>query len=258
MLLSGHVSMAGERESSKSCVGARTKVVVRRSSLIKSSATGGPAVVPTLQQDSSNVRSSQQYTALLQRRQLLQNAFVAAAAATVLRPGQPAQADLIRDLVKGYVRPDVAADQALMQLMDARGTLMELKALAATAPNSQERFEARRVLPGMASRLRQVSSAAPVAAALASGTASEATLSYLYGGKAEDGVSELSMAIPVYEAIGRVITISGRTIRKEAQASPKYAEAAISAIEKLLAACPQQDLDQAQNMRKSRLNVKAV
>ncbi|DBA92689.1 TPA: hypothetical protein ACH3X1_002900 [Trebouxia sp. C0004] len=159
---------------------------------------------------------------------------------------------------------DVSADQALMQLMDARGTLMELKALAATAPNSQERFEARRVLPGMASRLRQeciifqVSSAAPVAAALASGTASEATLSYLYGGKAEDGVSELSMAIPVYEAIGRVITISGRTIRKEAQASPKYAEAAISAIEKLLAACPQQDLDQAQNMRKSRLNVKAV
>ncbi len=56
----------------------------------------------------------------------------------------------------------------------------------------------------------------------------------------------------------QVITISGRTIRKEAQASPKYAEAAIEAIEKLLAACPQQDLDQAQNMRKSRLNVKAV
>ena len=56
----------------------------------------------------------------------------------------------------------------------------------------------------------------------------------------------------------QVITISGRTIRKEAQASPKYAEAAIEAIEKLLAACPQQDLDQAQNMRKSRLNVTAV
>jgi len=51
-----------------------------------------------------------------------------------------------------------------------------------------------------------VSSAAPVAAALASGTASEATLSYLYGGSAAEGVSELSMAIPVYEAIGRVCT----------------------------------------------------
>lgn len=36
--------------------------------------------------------------------------------------------------------------------------LVLLQALAATAPNSQERFEARRVLPGMASRLRQVCS----------------------------------------------------------------------------------------------------
>ena len=43
-----------------------------------------------------------------------------------------------------------------------------------------------------------------MAAALASGTASEATLSYLYGGSAAEGVSELSMAIPVYEAIGKV------------------------------------------------------
>ena len=59
----------------------------------------------------------------------------------------------------------------------------------------------------------QVSSAAPVAAALASGTASEATLSYLYGGKAEDGVSELSMAIPVYEAIGRVSQTHSLTLQ---------------------------------------------
>lgn len=50
----------------------------------------------------------------------------------------------------------------------------------------------------------QVSSAAPVAAALASGTASDATLSRMYGGSAAEGVSELSMAIPVYEAIGKV------------------------------------------------------
>lgn len=60
------------------------------------------------------------------------------------------------------------------------------------------------VLWSSSSVLWQVSSAAPVAAALASGTASEATLSYLYGGSAAEGVSELSMAIPVYEAIGRV------------------------------------------------------
>ncbi|KAL3137247.1 hypothetical protein ABBQ32_006794 [Trebouxia sp. C0010 RCD-2024] len=203
----------------------------------------------------SEVRSGE---AAVQRRHVLHHILLAATAGALSGVAQPAQADVIRDLLKGYIRPEVAADQAIMQLMDARGTLMELKALAATAANSRERFEARRVLPGMATRLRQVSSAAPVAAALASGTASESTLSYLYGGSAADGVSELSMAIPVYEAIGKVITISGRTIRKQAQASPEYAEAAIDCISRLLAACPQEDLDRAQEMRKARTNVKAV
>lgn len=56
----------------------------------------------------------------------------------------------------------------------------------------------------------------------------------------------------------QVITISGRTIRKQAQASPEYAEAAIDCISRLLAACPQEDLDRAQEMRKARINVKAV
>lgn len=199
-----------------------------------------------LQRQAEQCRSTAVY-----RRQLLQSTC-AVISLGLLGTVKPAQADVIRDLVKGYIRPEVAADQAIMQLLDARGTLLELKALAVTSPNSQERFEARRILPGMATQLRKVSSAAPVAAALASGTASEATLSYLYGGSAVDGLSELSMAIPVYEAIGRVITISGRTIRKEAQASPNNAEAAIIAIEKLLAACPQEDLLRAQDMRKAR------
>lgn len=59
-------------------------------------------------------------------------------------------------------------------------------------------------------------------------------------------------------SIGRmqVITISGRTIRKQAQASPEYAQAAIDVIEKLLAVCPEEDLAKAQEMRKAR--VKAV
>ena len=56
----------------------------------------------------------------------------------------------------------------------------------------------------------------------------------------------------------QVITISGRTIRKEAQASPKYAQAAIDCIEKLLAACPQDEIDRVQDMRKSRNNMKTV
>lgn len=58
--------------------------------------------------------------------------------------------------------------------------------------------------PGTLPTILQVSSAAPIAAALATGSASEATLSRLYGGSAGEGVSELSVAEPVYEAIGRV------------------------------------------------------
>ena len=128
-------------------------------------------------------------------------------------------------------------------------------------------------------------------AALATGSQSEATLSKLYGGSAEEGVSELSVAVPVYEAIGKVgrlvvsgpcrlvsneystpspephppswahiascfmlqvITISGRTIRKEAQADPEIAEHAISCIDKLLSICPEQDIKNAQELRKMR------
>ena len=48
-------------------------------------------------------------------------------------------------------------------------------------------------------------------AALATGSQTEATLSKLYGGSAEEGVSELSVAVPVYEAIGKVggLIVSG-------------------------------------------------
>jgi hypothetical protein len=79
---------AGERQTSKSCVCSRSKVIVRRLPLIRNSASGEPAVEPTLQQSSSNVRGGQQHQKLLRRRQLLQHAFVATAAAIALRPGE--------------------------------------------------------------------------------------------------------------------------------------------------------------------------
>ncbi len=50
----------------------------------------------------------------------------------------------------------------------------------------------------------------------------------------------------------QVITISGRTIRKEAQADPEIAEHAISCIDKLLSICPEQDIRNAQELRKVR------
>ena len=40
----------------------------------------------------------------------------------------------------------------------------------------------------------------------------------------------------------QIITISGRTIKKEAQASPQYAENAIQKINELLAMLPQQEV----------------
>ena len=39
----------------------------------------------------------------------------------------PAEASLIQDVVRGYTRPDIAPDVAIVSLMDARGTLTELK-----------------------------------------------------------------------------------------------------------------------------------
>ena len=50
----------------------------------------------------------------------------------------------------------------------------------------------------------------------------------------------------------QVITISGRTIRKEAQASPEFAENAIEKINALLDMLPKEDLERAHEIRKAR------
>ena len=50
----------------------------------------------------------------------------------------------------------------------------------------------------------------------------------------------------------QIITISGRTIRKEAQASPLFAENAIVRINDLLDLLPQQSIQEAQETRKAR------
>lgn len=50
----------------------------------------------------------------------------------------------------------------------------------------------------------------------------------------------------------KVITISGRTIKNEAQASPEYAVTAIDKINDLLALLPDSAIDEAQQTRKGR------
>ncbi len=80
--------------------------------------------------------------------------------------------------------------------------------LAATPMDSQDRFEARRLLPGMAARLRMVGQAAPIVAALSkTGNAAagkEAAVSELYGGSG----GERAVTDEVYSAIGSVRTCS--------------------------------------------------
>jgi len=165
-----------------------------------------------------------------------------------LVPG--AQANVIQDYVERSQRPVMTLQQALVKILDARGILYELEELAKTDSDSSERFQARRLLPGMAKSLRQVGMAAPVLVAEVMGSDAKATVSKEYGGSATDPAA--AKATPVYSAIGQIITISGRTIKKEAQADPQLAENAIQKINDLLAMLPQQEVEEAQQLRKAR------
>ncbi|KAK9863682.1 hypothetical protein WJX84_003926 [Apatococcus fuscideae] len=158
---------------------------------------------------------------------------------------QAAEANPFQDLIVSRVRPELEKDEAIVMLMDAKGTLTELRDLAATSTDSKERFNARNRLPGMAKRLREVGPAAPVVAAAVSGNLREAGVSRMYGG--QGGLEAATDA--VYSSIGRVITISGRTIRKEAQASPLLADQAISHIDDLLTQLPATDSAKGQQAR---------
>ncbi|CAK0779428.1 hypothetical protein CVIRNUC_004772 [Coccomyxa viridis] len=177
----------------------------------------------------------------------------AALTAGALARGGPANAGLLQDITKNVVRPELGSTDALVMMMDARGMLYELKDLAATPRDSRERFEARRLLPGMAKRIREVGQAAPVVAALIKGTDKERVVSEQYGGSGGDNASTDA----VYAAIGNVVTISGRTIRKEAQAQPELSEVAIEKIDELLAKVPEDSKQKAHDFRAQRRAVAA-
>lgn len=73
--------------------------------------------------------------------------------------------------------------------------------IAATPMDSEERFRARVLWPSLAKRLRAVAEAAPVVAALVTGSADrESTLSSQYGGKAEAGKAAVRSTAP-YRAV---------------------------------------------------------
>ncbi|KAG2429388.1 hypothetical protein HXX76_011153 [Chlamydomonas incerta] len=195
------------------------------------------------------------------RRTLLLSSLAAAGAAAaslalpLALPAPAAAADAVTDFLRGYTRPEVGLQEAVVILMDARSTLKEIQALAATPEDSEERFRARALWPSFAKRLRAVAEAAPVAVAAVTGAADkEETLGEMYGGKAGGA----GAADAVYAALGAVLTISGRTIRPEAQAGPEAAAGAEAAISGFLGKLPASLLDEAQRFRVERAKAAAA
>jgi hypothetical protein len=194
----------------------------------------------------------------------------AASAPLVLLPLAPraAHANPLEDATRAYLRPSegLTDEQAVAALMDARSTLRELAQLAATPSDSRERFEGRKLWPAFARWLRPAGPAAPRVVALAlGGKDAEATLSARYGGaaagsgaaaaaeaEAEAAASPSPSPSPspssssqprplgdeLYRSLGAVLTISGRTIREEAQVSPDRALRAAAAIDGVLERVP--------------------
>lgn len=175
-------------------------------------------------------------------------AWTAALVTPAALSAAPAWAGIVGDAARLYLRPDVPTEQAIVALLDVRGVLYELRDIAATPADSKIRFQSRRILPGMAKRLREVQATAPFLVALVQEGNREATLSPLYGGLGNDEEG----ATPLYEAIGKIVTISGRTIRIEAQDSPERAEKAILQVEALLAKLPADALEMAKETRRMR------
>uniref|UniRef100_A0A061QNS6 Uncharacterized protein n=1 Tax=Tetraselmis sp. GSL018 TaxID=582737 RepID=A0A061QNS6_9CHLO len=183
-------------------------------------------------------------------RRTLSNSLLLSLAASVV-PVYEARAVSARDLVKGFLRPStVSPDDAIVQLLDARGTALELQMLANTPKDSRERFEARSSLPGMAAALRKVQDAAPTALQLIIEDV-ESSIGSRYGGDATAG--EQSALDAVYSSVGRVLTISGRTIRAEAlEEGSTLSGAAAARLDEFLSLLPASALGKAQAFREAR------
>eukprot|EP00195_Chlamydomonas_chlamydogama_P005781 CAMPEP_0202901364 /NCGR_PEP_ID=MMETSP1392-20130828/14212_1 /ASSEMBLY_ACC=CAM_ASM_000868 /TAXON_ID=225041 /ORGANISM="Chlamydomonas chlamydogama, Strain SAG 11-48b" /LENGTH=183 /DNA_ID=CAMNT_0049587913 /DNA_START=191 /DNA_END=742 /DNA_ORIENTATION=- len=177
--------------------------------------------------------------------------MLSAASVMLLLVPEKVMANPFQDVARGFIRPDnLSAQDAVVILLDAQSTLKEIADIAATPEDSQTRFVSRKLWPAFAKRLREAGPAAPVVAALITGGQDkEVTLSEEYGGKAgeQPGVTDR-----VYIGLGKVLTISGRTIRPEAQASPQVADEARRAIEDFLAQVPKDVYGAAQEFRVKR------
>ncbi|GMH35848.1 hypothetical protein BSKO_03716 [Bryopsis sp. KO-2023] len=194
-------------------------------------------------------RSNSEPSLLMDRRSLL--GISLGLIAPVLVDVPATKANLLQDFTKVIARPDVDDATALVMLLDARGVLLEVNALALTPRDSDLRKEYNSFLPGMARRLRDVGRAAPALAASLTGVTKDGTLSDAYGGDA--GAEEGSGLVdPIFIAVGKVLTSSGRGIERAALVLPELSENAVSAINTFLDKVPKEQIDKAQEFRQSR------
>lgn len=198
------------------------------------------------------------------------SALLSSSAASLLLLLSPnaALANPLEDATRAVIRPANALtdEEAVAALLDARATLKDLAELAATPADSQARFEGRRLWPAFARWLRPAGPAAPRVVSLAlGGKDAEQALSARYGGAAAgegegtDGASSAAggaqpqpLGDELYRALGTVLTISGRTIREEAQVSPERALRAAAAIDDVLERVPADVKEGAQRLRVAR------
>lgn len=148
------------------------------------------------------------------------------------------------DVARKVLRPDGEEQEAIVALMDARSTLKELAELAATPLDSEERFKSRYLLPAYAKRLREVAASAPVLSQSIAGD-KESTLSEKYGGTGQGS----TLTDPVFESLGKILTISGRTIKEEAQVNPAIAKEGAEVLTTFLSYLPEDKLAAAQEFR---------
>ena len=160
-----------------------------------------------------------------------------------------AEAGVLENIAKQLTRPDdVTPLMATVQLLDAVSTLKVVQALADTPATSKARFKARALLPGLAKRLRPVGPAVAVIVKEL-GTSEDQAFTQKFGGAAQtEGAADL-----VYQAVGQVITISGRTLSDQVlEPNSQLASQARQRILQLIEKVPQDLRKRAQSYRQSR------
>eukprot|EP01023_Acetabularia_acetabulum_P065244 TRINITY_DN8616_c0_g1_i4.p1 TRINITY_DN8616_c0_g1~~TRINITY_DN8616_c0_g1_i4.p1 ORF type:complete len:255 (-),score=39.02 TRINITY_DN8616_c0_g1_i4:277-942(-) len=178
------------------------------------------------------------------RRQILQTSTLLG---LILGEQFSAEASVLQDLGRKYIREaEILPEDAVQQLIKAQNTLKNLKMIAEIPQQSDLRRKYEAYYPGMAKQLRQLESVAPVVVN-ASNKQGEDNLSVKYGGNVSDGKGVVDS---LFEALGEVLTISGRTIKDEARTNPAVVQNALDELEIIIKMVPATLLAQASNASK--------